>query len=90
MRAIRDVPERIDSNDTSTLTRRLTECQLSLHTIVQGRFAGRLRPRRQIPARAAAGTTVLPLRISIGSMRVLETSLALGAIATALLIGLGR
>ena len=63
---------------------------MSLHTIVQGSFAGRLRLRRPIPARAAAGTTALPLRISISSMRVLETGLALTAIATALLMGLGR
>ena len=68
---------------------------MSLHTIVQGSLAGRLRLRRVIPARAAAGTAAagtaaLPLRISISSMRVLETGLALSAIATALLIGLGR
>ena len=63
---------------------------MSLHTIVQRNFAGRLRLRREIPARAAAGTAALPLRISISSMRVLETGLALSAIATALLIGLGR
>lgn len=63
---------------------------MSLHTVVQGTFAGRLRLRRLTPARAAAGTTALPLRLSISSMRVLETGLALSAIATALLIGLGR
>jgi hypothetical protein len=63
---------------------------LSLHTIVQGSFAGRLRLRRQVAARAAGSTTAPPLRLSISSMRVLETSLALGAIATALLIGYGR
>jgi hypothetical protein len=89
VRAIRDLAERIGSNDTSTLTRRLRECQLSLHTIVQGSFAGRLRLRRPVAGRAAT-STVVPLRISIGSMRILETCLALGAIATALLIGLGR
>jgi hypothetical protein len=89
VRAIRDLAERIGSNDTSPFTRRLRECQLSLHTIVQGSFAGRLRLRRQVAGRAAA-STVVPLRISIGSMRILETCLALGAIATALLIGLGR
>jgi hypothetical protein len=63
---------------------------LSLHTIVQGSLAGRLRLRRRVPARAGAGTVAMPLRISISSMRVLETGLALTAIATALLIGLGR
>lgn len=63
---------------------------MSLHTIVQGSLAGRGRLRRLIPARAAADTTALPLRVSISSMRVLETGLALTAIATALLIGLGR
>jgi hypothetical protein len=63
---------------------------LSLHTIVQGSFAGRRRLRRQIPARAGGTTTAPPLRISISSMRVLETGLALTAVVTALLIGLGR
>jgi hypothetical protein len=63
---------------------------LSLHAIVQGSFAGRLRLRRQVAPSPAATTTALPLRISITSMRVLETGLALTAIATALLIGLGR
>jgi hypothetical protein len=32
-------------------------------------------------------SAVVPVRISIGSMRILETGLALSAIATALLIG---
>ena len=63
---------------------------MSLHTIVQGAVAGRVRLRRLGPARGAAGTTAMPLRISISSMRILETGLALTAIVTALLIGLGR
>lgn len=67
----------------------LKERQVSLHAIVQGTVAGRRRPRRDIAARATAAAAV-PLRISISSMRILETSLALSAIATALLIGSGR
>jgi hypothetical protein len=63
---------------------------VSLHTIVQGSFAGRLRLRRLLPARAVGVPAVLPQRITISSMRVLETGLALSAIATALLIGVGR
>ena len=63
---------------------------MSLHTIVQGTFAGRHRLRRLVPARAVAGTTALPVRVSISSMQALETGLALCAIATALLIGIGR
>ena len=62
---------------------------MSLHTIVQDRLAGRPRINRDIAARVT-GTALVPVRISISSMRVLETSLALSAIATALLIGLGR
>ena len=63
---------------------------MSLHTIVQDRLAGRPRIDRDIAARATTGAALVPVRISISSMRVLETSLALSAIATALLIGLGR
>ena len=55
--------------------------------MVQGSVADRLHLRRDAAARPAARTTTLPIRISISAMRVLETSLALGAIATALLIG---
>jgi len=64
---------------------------VSLHTIVQDSLAGRIHLRREAARRMAGAPAVrslaLPVRISIGSMRLLETALALGAIATALLIG---
>ena len=63
---------------------------MSLHALVQDGLAARLRLRRDLAARTPTRTAALPLRISISSMRVLETGLALGAIATALLIGHGR
>ena len=62
---------------------------MSLHLIAQDGLAGRLRARVVAP-RLTSRSIAVPLRISISSMRVLETSLALGAIATAMLIGLGR
>ena len=62
---------------------------MSVHLIARDGLANRLR-RRVIAARPTARSVVVPIRISISSMRVLETSLALGSIATALLIGLGR
>jgi hypothetical protein len=63
---------------------------VSLHALVQDGLAARLRLRREIAARTPTRIAAMPLRISVSSMRVLETSLALGAIATALLIGYGR
>ena len=67
---------------------------MSLHTIVQDGFALRLhRPdasaRRSAP-RATALTGAVRSRISISSMRILETGIAVSALATALLIGQGR
>jgi hypothetical protein len=64
---------------------------VSLHTIVSGGVAGRLHSRRDVTTaviqpRPSDMTTLL----SGASMRVLETGLAVIAIATALLIGLGR
>jgi hypothetical protein len=46
--------------------------------------------RRVVATRPTSRTVAVPIRISISSMRVLETGLALSAIATAMLIGLGR
>jgi hypothetical protein len=60
---------------------------VSLHSTVQDSFAGRLHPRRDVRARVPSRIVAIPMRISIGSMRLLETGLALSAIATALLIG---
>lgn len=62
---------------------------MSLHSIAQGAIVGRLRAR-VVATLPTSRSIAVPLRISISSMRVLETSLALGAIATAMLIGLGR
>jgi hypothetical protein len=63
---------------------------VSLHTIVSAGLAGRFGQRRV----AAAVARPRPARFSVlltgASMRVLETGLALTAIATAILIGLGR
>jgi hypothetical protein len=64
--------------------------RVSLHTIVQGSLAGRFHLRRDIAAGVPQRTAAVPIRYSLSSMRVLETGLALSAIATALLIGLGR
>jgi hypothetical protein len=70
---------------------------VSLHTIASVGF-GRLSQRRQPAALVRHGdnSTVaqapmeLPGRFSGMSMRILETGLAVTAIATAVLIGLGR
>ena len=62
---------------------------MSLRVIAQDGLAGRLR-HRVVASRSTVRLAALPTRISISSMRALETSVALGAIATALLIGLGR
>lgn len=62
---------------------------MSLHTIGDG-LAGRLHPRRATAVAVKPTATPLAVRLSGMSMRVLETGLALVAIATALAIGLGR
>ncbi len=88
MRAIPTLHERIPNNvDTDLVSPK--ERRVSLHTIVQGTLAGRLHLRRDIAA-APPRTAAVQIRFSISSMRVLETSIALSAAATALLIGLGR
>ena len=63
---------------------------MSLHTIVSDGIAGRLPQRR--PATAVAQRREGPFVVLLTgmSMRFLETSLAVTAIAVALLIGLGR
>ena len=70
---------------------------MSLHTIVSDGLAGRLTHRRAAQGAAQAVTASvarprmeLPGRLSGMSMRILETGLAVTAIATAVLIGLGR
>ena len=63
---------------------------MSLQTIVRGGLANRLHLGRDLAPQAAPRTVALSVRLPISSMRILETSLALSAIATALLIGHGR
>lgn len=64
---------------------------MSLHTIVSGGVVGRLHPRRgAVSAVIQPRTSDMTTLLSGASMRVLETGLAVIAIATALLIGLGR
>jgi hypothetical protein len=63
---------------------------VSLQTIVRGGLAGRFHVGRELAARPARPTAAVSTRLTISSMRILETSLALSAIATALLIGHGR
>jgi hypothetical protein len=60
---------------------------VSLHSTVQASLAGRRNPGRDAAARVLTRSVAIPIRISISSMRLLETGLALTAIATALLIG---
>ena len=62
---------------------------MSLHTIANDTVARRLHPQPTRTAVAEA-TPDLAVRLSGMSMRMLETGLALVAIVTALLIGLGR
>ena len=62
---------------------------MSVRVIAQEGLVGRLR-HRVVASRSTARLAAFPTRISISSMRALETGVALGAIATALLIGLGR
>jgi len=69
---------------------------VSLHTIVSDGLTARPTNRRAnaVPARVTVASAPprveLAVRLSGMSMRVLETSLAVTAIATAVLIGLGR
>ena len=64
---------------------------MSLHTIVTDGLAGRLHSREAAAAAVARPRpTHMAVLLSGASMRILETGLALTAIATALLIGLGR
>lgn len=61
---------------------------MSLHTIVVDELAGRLRLRRaRTDAIDHPRPTDLAARLSGTSMRVLETTLAVAAIAAAILIG---
>ena len=64
---------------------------MSLHTIVRSGVAGRLHSRRgAVTAVIRPHASTMTALLSGASMRVLETGLAIVAIATALLIGLGR
>lgn len=64
---------------------------MSLQTIVSNGLVGRLHPRRVIqPIAAEPRTRDVAMNIPVGSMRFLEAGIALTALATALLIGVGR
>lgn len=63
---------------------------MSLHTIVSDGLRSRLDARRDAVAVAQPAPAPLASRLSGMSMRILETTLAVTAIAVALLIGLGR
>ena len=63
---------------------------MSLYTIVADGLAGRLAHRSATAAVAEPQSIPLGVRLTGTSMRFLETGLAIIAIATALLIGLGH
>lgn len=65
---------------------------MSLYSVVSRGVAGRLGQRSGIVTGQAdrVDTTIPGVRLPGASMRVLEAGLALTAIATAILIGLGR
>ena len=64
---------------------------MSLHTIVSSGVVGRFHLRRgAVSAVIQPRTTDMSTLLSGASMRLLETGLAIIAIATAMLIGLGR
>ena len=64
---------------------------MSLQTIVASGLGSRLRLRRgALQATLEPPPNTLAVAMSGGSMRFLEAGLALTALATALLIGLGR
>ncbi len=64
---------------------------MSLQTIVSSSLTGRLH-LHQAPVRATIEPrpSTLAVAVSGGSMRILEMGIALTALGTALLIGLGR
>jgi len=65
---------------------------VSLYSVVSRGVAGRLgqRPSDAVSSVERSGAKMPSVRLSGASMRVLEAGLALGAIATAILIGVGR
>jgi hypothetical protein len=63
---------------------------VSLHTIVQQGVIGRFNARRAEAAVLQPPAKVLAVRLTGASMRLLETGLALSAIATAVLLGMAR
>lgn len=64
---------------------------MSLQTIVAGGLTGRLHLRREpVVATIEPRPQTMAVALSGGSMRILEMGIALTALATALLIGLGR
>jgi hypothetical protein len=63
---------------------------VSLHTIVNDSFVGRMNLRRAPVRPAQPRARDMTVLLSGASMRVLEISLAVTALAVALLLGLGR
>ncbi len=63
---------------------------MSLQTIVASGFGTRLLHRQAVQARIATPPKTLAVAMAGGSMRFLEAGIALTALATALLIGVGR
>ena len=63
---------------------------MSLHTIVSDGLAGRFAPRPATAAVARPRSAPIAVLLTGMSMRFLETALAVGAIAAALLLGVGR
>jgi len=65
---------------------------VSLYSVVSRGVAGRLGQRSDVTAASAdrAGARIPGVRLPGASMRVLEAGLALTAIATAILLGVGR
>jgi hypothetical protein len=64
---------------------------VSLQTIVSNGLVGRLHPRRSVQVSVVEPRTRdLAISIPVASMRLLEASIALIALVTALLIGVGR
>jgi hypothetical protein len=65
---------------------------VSLYSVVSRGVAGRFgqRPTDAVSSLNRTGARMPAVRLSGASMRVLEAGLALGAIVTAILIGVGR
>jgi hypothetical protein len=88
------IPRGVDGVPNEEGTRGWTppskEQAVSLQTIVASGFGSRLLHRQAVQARIATPPKTVTVAMSGGSMRFLEAGIALTALATALLIGVGR